>query len=81
MNYNVAFVGHFPIVGCVVKSKKMNLTLGEIQGCLRQVLQDDHPLSAEQRYSLMATVELVEFMKKISPGLGEAVKQMKAKMG
>jgi hypothetical protein len=58
----------------------MNLTLGEIQGCLRQILHDDHPLTAEQRYSLMSAVEMAEFMKRIAPGMCEAVKQMKSKM-
>ena len=57
----------------------MDLSLGEIQGALRQILHDDYPLSAEQRYALMAAVELTEFVQRISPGIGEALKQMKAK--
>ena len=58
----------------------MNLTLGEVRANLRQILEADHPLTAEQRYALMSSIELAEFVEQISPGLSEAVKQMKAKM-
>jgi len=54
-------------------SGKINLTVGEMQGNLRQLLESDINLSPEQRYSLVAAIETIDFLKKISPGLRKAL--------
>ena len=46
-----------------------------MQGCLRQIMEGDHALSAEQRYALMGAIETMEFLKRLSPGLKKAVEK------
>ena len=59
-------------------SGKLDMTTGAIQGSLRQILEDDRQLlSAEQRYSLMAAMESIEFLKRLSPGLKKAIEEHK----
>lgn len=60
--------------GCDM-SGKINLTVGEMQGCLRQIMEGGHALSAEQRYALMGAIETMEFLKRLSPGLKTAVEK------
>jgi len=62
--------------------KQMKLSLGEIQACIKQLLEEDlaadhgQQISAEQRYALSSSIEIIEFVKNISPGLRTAVDQL-----
>jgi hypothetical protein len=56
---------------------KLNLSVGEVQGHLRQLHEKRDDLSPEERYSLMAAVEAMEFLRTLSPGLRKAVEQGK----
>ena len=57
---------------------KLDMTVGAIQGSLRQILKNKEIsplLTAEQRYSLTAAVESMEFVKLLSPGLKKAMEE------
>ncbi len=56
---------------------KISLTVGEMQGALRQILEGEPkpPLTPEQRYSLMGAIETMDFLKRLSPGLKKAVEE------
>ena len=56
-------------------SGKISLTVGEMQGCLRQIMEAGHDLSSEQRYALMGAIETMEFLKRLSPGLKKAMEE------
>lgn len=56
-------------------ASKLNLSVGEVQGHLRHMLELRKDLTAEERYSLHAAVESMEFVKILSPGLKKAVAQ------
>jgi hypothetical protein len=60
-----------------MRNGKIELTVGEIQGNLRQVLEDGNNLTAEQRYSLMAAIESMDFLRRLSPGLKKAMEELK----
>lgn len=47
----------------------INLTIGEIQAHLRKLLESEVDLTPEQRYSLVAAIEAMGFIKKVAPGL------------
>lgn len=56
----------------------LDMTVGEIQGSLRQILEDKRMsplLSSEQRYSLVAAMESMEFLKRLSPGLKKVMEE------
>jgi len=55
----------------------MNLSTGEVQGHLRQLLETRKDLTSEERYSVMAAVEAMGFIKLIAPGLGKAMAELK----
>ena len=55
---------------------KLGLTVGEIQGHLRCLLKSED-LSTEQRYSIVAAVESMDFIRLLSPGLKKAMKERK----
>jgi hypothetical protein len=56
---------------------KVNLSVGEIQGHLRQMHELRKDLTPEERYALMAAVEAMDFLKTLSPGLRKAVQEGK----
>jgi len=53
---------------------KFRPSVSEVQGHLRHMHQT-MDLTAEQRYSLMAAIETIEFLKMLSPGLRRAVEE------
>ena len=56
---------------------KIDMTVGEIQGHLQQLRKTE--VTTEQRYALMAAIQTMSFMQKLSPGLRKAVEQHKEK--
>ncbi len=59
-------------------SGKVDLTIGEIQATLKLMLDNLDSLSAEQRYSLMSSIEAFDFIKKIAPGISKVLKETRA---
>ncbi len=53
---------------------KVDLSIGEIQAHLRLMLDNLDSLSAEQRYSIMCSIEAFDFVKKIMPGISKVLK-------
>jgi len=58
---------------------KLSLTINETKGHLRQLLETREDLTAEQRYSVMAAIETMGFMQKLSPGLRKVVDEQRRK--
>jgi hypothetical protein len=56
-----------------------DMSIRQMEAHLQQILLDDHPLTAEQRFSLKSAIEIMELMYKMAPGMHEAVKQMQSK--
>lgn len=56
------------------------MTISQLQGQLQQILLDDHPLSAEQRFAIKSAIEVFGMVQNMAPGFREAVKQMQEKM-
>ena len=56
----------------------MGMTINEIQGHLVQMLTEGgySKLSKDRRYALKASIDALELMKRLAPGLQEARKQM-----
>jgi len=50
------------------------MTLPQMQGHLQQILLDDHPLTAEQRYSIKSAIEIMDLVQKMAPGFEKANK-------
>lgn len=46
-----------------------DMTLGEIQGHLQQILHDDHPLNIEQRTALKKATAALDLLKRMDRGL------------
>ncbi len=61
-------------------SGKINLTVGQIQGNLRQIMETFDTLTPEQRYSLKSAIETMSFLHRMSPGLQKVVSEMQTKM-
>lgn len=59
----------------MMKKGKIDLTTGAMQGQLKLILDQNHDLSSEQRYSIMGAIEALSFLSKLAPGLKKAVKE------
>lgn len=57
---------------------KINLTVGEVQGHLRQ-MSTKYELTPEERYSLMAAIESMDIIRQLAPGISKAMKKLKEK--
>ena len=54
---------------------QIKLSLPQIQGHIRQLLETKGDLTPEERYSLTSAVEIVGFMNRLSPGLQKAMSE------
>jgi len=60
---------------------KLNLTVSEIQGHLRQIHESRQDLTAEERYSLTSAIEALELVKLLGPGLQRIVREKRKHIG
>lgn len=62
-----------------VEPTKKAWTMKDVQGHLFDILQADHPLTADQRKALKGVIEMCDLWNKMSPGFAKALKDLEEK--
>jgi hypothetical protein len=56
--------------------KLPQMSVNELQVHLQQILLDDHPLKAEQRFAVKSAIEMFDLVKRIAPGIHSALENL-----